>query len=55
MSEWLRLGATAGVIGFVGVGVFILCCIAALLVVGLAGWIVKKIGEMCDDHKPRAL
>lgn len=55
MSEWLELGATAGVIGFVGVVVFMLCCIVALLVVGLAGWIVKKIGEMFDDHKPRNL
>ena len=48
MAEIVRIGADVGIIGFVAVGVFILCCVAALAVVGLAGWIIKAIGGHDD-------
>ena len=49
MAETLRIGATAGVIGFVTVGVFALLCVAVLALIGLAGWIWQKIGGGRDD------
>ena len=49
MSEFIRIGATAGVIGFVIVGVFALLWVAVLALIGLAGWIGQKIGGGRDD------
>ena len=49
MSEWLRLGATAGIIGFAAVGVFLLLWLAVLALIGLSGWIAQKIGGGRDD------
>ena len=49
MGQLLRIGADVGVIGFVAVTVFFLCCFAALLVIGLIGWIVKQIGGDDDE------
>lgn len=49
MEQILRTGATAGVIGFVALGVFGLCCVAALAVVGLVGWVAQKIGGHDDE------
>lgn len=49
INELVSAGASAGVIGFVAVVVFILCCIAALAVMGLAGAIARWIGGNKDD------
>lgn len=49
MEQLLRIGATAGMIGFVALGVFGLCCIAALAVVGLIGWVAQRIGGRDDE------
>lgn len=49
MNELLRIGATAGAIGFVTVGVFALLWVAVLALIGLAGWIAQKIGGGRDD------
>lgn len=49
MEQMVRIGATAGVIGFVTVGVFALLWVAVLALIGLAGWIVKQIGGGGDD------
>jgi hypothetical protein len=49
MEQILRIGATAGVIGFVAVGVFGMCCIGALAIVGLGSWVAQKIGGHDDE------
>jgi len=49
MEQLLRIGATAGVIGFVAVGVFGMCCIGALAIVGLGSWVAQKIGGRDDE------
>jgi len=51
MEQLLRIGATAGVIGFVALGVFGMCCMAALAVVGLIGATVHAIRGDDDDEK----
>lgn len=50
MNELVRIGAAAGVIGFVAVVVFILCWVAAIAGIGLVGWIVRMIGGMSDEN-----
>ena len=41
MSEWLRTGTMAGIIAFVSVIVFCICCLVALILVWLFGKIAK--------------
>ena len=51
INDLLRMGAEAGVIGFMAVMVFLLCCVAALAVMGLAGAIARWLrngGEKND-------
>jgi len=49
INDLLRMGAEAGVIGFMAVAVFLLCCVAALAVIGLAGAIARWLGIGGDD------
>jgi len=49
INELVIAGASAGVIGFVAVVVFILCCIAALALAGLVGCIIRWIGGEKGD------
>ena len=51
INDLLRMGAEAGVIGFMAGMVFLLCCVAALAVMGLAGAIARWLrngGEKND-------
>lgn len=51
INDLLRMGAEAGVIGFMAVAVFLLCCVAALAVMGLAGAIARWLGIGGDDKE----
>lgn len=49
LNQWIRIGMMAGVIGFVSVAIFVVCCFMAFLVVGLIGKIAEHFGINLDE------